>query len=143
MHGLLKFQIIACHVCASYNMHTESTSGGVLTVRKLGRLHKLSSKWYYLGIQLKLKLKQLDEIEKKHQSDEYKCMIKMFELWLTEYKASYSRLLKALKSIGESEENVASYKDILSQQSKLYRSIGLLHISVLNSSIAHHIEICQ
>lgn len=98
---------------------TASKLSGVPTVRQLSRLHKLSSKWYYLGLELKLKMHQLDEIENKYLTDKHKCMIKMFNVWITEYKATYPKFFKALTSIGVSEENVASFKDTLSQQSKL------------------------
>ena len=57
-------------------------------------------KWHDLGIELldSKDVEKLDIIEANHQSDQSKCCVKMFKLWLSRQpSASWNQLIEALR----------------------------------------------
>lgn len=57
--------------------------------------------WYSLGIQLEIETSYLDQIEKKHGSDNERCRIEVIKFWLRNDKEPTMRnLAKALEDMG-------------------------------------------
>ena len=82
----------------------------------------IGTKWYQLGIQLKLDVTQLDVIDKEN-SDVTQKTAKMFQLWLsTNPLATRRHVLEALRKRVIGENNVANeYEKILTSH---YSSVG-------------------
>ena len=74
----------------------------------------IGTKWYQLGIQLKLDVTQLDVIDKE-TSDVTRKTSKMFQLWLsTNHLATRRHVLEALRKRVIGEGNIANeYEKIL------------------------------
>ena len=78
----------------------------------------IGSKWYQLGIQLKLNVKTLNSIKEEQGDDTYKTS-KMFQLWLdTNPHATRREVVEALKKEVIGEINTAEkYVEMLSRKS--------------------------
>ena len=62
------------------------------------------TKWYELGVHLKLPTKELDNIEKKFSANHgsLRCKIELFKLWMeTNLDASWEQLARALEKCGQ------------------------------------------
>ena len=67
------------------------------TLDELCELVPISTKWHQMGIQLKLKVRKLNEIEELQRSSTYK-MSKMYELWLdVNPQATRRQIVETLK----------------------------------------------
>ena len=67
------------------------------TLDELCEYVPINTKWHLMGIQLKLKVKKLNEIEELQGSSTYK-MSKMYELWLdTNPQATRRQIVETLK----------------------------------------------
>ena len=84
------------------------------TLDELCEHNVIGTKWYQLGIQLKLDVTQLDVIDKE-TSDVTRKISKMFQLWLsTNPLATRRQVLEALRKRVIGEGNVANeYEKIL------------------------------
>ena len=91
----------------------------------------IGSKWYQLGIQLKLNIKKLEDIHKLPDDSTYKTT-KMFELWLdTKPDATRRQVIDALRKEVIEEITVAhEYEETLRKSSNLPTSKykNLLHV---------------
>ena len=76
----------------------------------------VGTKWYQLGVQLKLSTKQLDAIDQSNKDVTYKTT-KMFEMWLTTNPTANRRqLITVLRKPPLSEKSVANnYEEVLPQ----------------------------
>ena len=76
----------------------------------------VGTKWYQLGVLLKLNMKQLDAIEERNKDVTYKTT-KMFEMWLTTNPTANRRqLIDVLRKPTLAENTVANdYEAILPQ----------------------------
>ena len=92
---------------------------------------RIGSKWYQLGIQLKLNAKKLEDIHKLPDDSIYKTT-KMFELWLdTKPDATRRQVIDALRKEVIEEITVAhEYEQMLRKSSNLPTSKykNLLHV---------------
>ena len=92
---------------------------------------RIGSKWYQLGIQLKLNAKKLEDIYKLPDDSTYKTT-KMFELWLdTNPNATRRQVVDALRKEVIEEITVAhEYEQTLRKSSSLPTSEykNLLHV---------------
>ena len=84
------------------------------TLDELRKHIRIGSKWYQLGIQLKLNAKKLEDIHKLPDDSTYKTT-KMFELWLdTNLYATRRQVIDALKEEVIKENTIAhKYEEIL------------------------------
>ena len=94
---------------------------------------RIGSKWYQLGIQLKLNAKKLEDIHKLPDDSTYKTT-KMFELWLdTNPNATRTQVVDALRKEVIEEITVAhEYEQTLRNSSSLPTSKykNLLHLVI-------------
>lgn len=83
------------------------TTGDVRQVRAL--LFKVRKKWYDIGIELDLHVKQLDEIKIKFHDDPAKCLLEIIILWLgsTNKLPTWEAMAKALKADAVNEVALA------------------------------------
>ena len=59
------------------------------------------TKWYNLGLHLRVNQGELETIQSKHPQDDRICQTKMFGMWLREAKyPNYKKLLRSLIAIG-------------------------------------------
>ena len=95
---------------------------------------RIGSKWYQLGIQLKLNAKKLEDIHKLPDDSTYKTT-KMFELWLdTKPDATRRQVVDALRKEVIEEITVAhEYEQMLRKSSSLPTSEykNLLHVDLV------------
>ena len=70
---------------------------------------EIATKWYPLGIQLRLSDKQLDEIEHNHPRNCSRCCTEMFKRWLSQDAdtVSWTTLVAALRTKAVNEKNLA------------------------------------
>ena len=62
---------------------------------------QLDEKWYSLGIELEIEIKELDDLGEKY-SDPHRRMIKVFGVWLEKGEnPTYRKLLEALVNAGK------------------------------------------
>ena len=92
---------------------------------------RIGSKWYQLGIQLKLNVKKLEDIHKLPDDSIYKTT-KMFELWLdTKPDATRRQMIDALRKevieeitvAHDYEQTLKSFTSLVLLVSKIYKSI--------------------
>ena len=70
--------------------------------------HAKTTKWYILGVLLRLDTSKLDAIKKENE-DEGERLLKMYQLWLTTNpNATYNDVIKALESKPLEERMVAA-----------------------------------
>ena len=86
------------------------------TIYELCEHIDVGTKWYQLGVLLKLSIKQLDAIEQSNKDVTHKTT-KMFEMWLTTNPTANRRqLITVLRKPSLSENSVAdNYEAILPQ----------------------------
>ena len=104
------------------------------TLDELCEYIRIGSKWYQLGIQLKLNAKKLEDIHKLPDDSTYKTT-KMFELWLdTKPDAIRRQVVDALRKEVIEEITVAhEYEQMLRKSSSLPASEykNLLHVHLV------------
>ena len=116
---------------ATRNLSFEEILEEKPTLDELCEHIRIGSKWYQLGIQLKLNAKKLEDIHKLPDDSTYKTT-KMFELWLdTKPDATRRQVIDALRKEVIEEITVAhEYEQMLRKSSSLPTSKykNLLHI---------------
>jgi hypothetical protein len=70
-------------------------------LKDINRYRELDDEYYFLGIELEIDDKQLDNLEEKY-SDPHKRLIKMFGMWLEKGGTpTYRKLVEAIVEIGK------------------------------------------
>ena len=84
----------------SYHIVTCIGSDKPTTKELVTYANEVATNWYYLGIQLDLRDKQLDIIKSDNPLDTKMCCTKMFQYWVQEDPtASWNKLIHALENI--------------------------------------------
>ena len=116
---------------ATRNLSFEEILEEKPTLDELCEHIRIGSKWYQLGIQLKLNVKKLEDIHKLPDDSTYKTT-KTFELWLdTKPDATRRQVIDALRKEVIEEITVAhEYEQMLRKSSNLPTSEykNLLHV---------------
>ena len=119
---------------ATRNLSFEEILEEKPTLDELCEHIRIGSKWYQLGIQLKLNAKKLEDIHKLPDDSTYKTT-KMFELWLdTKPDATRRQVVDALRKEVVEEITVAyEYEQTLRKSSSLPASEykNLLHVHLV------------
>ncbi len=93
----------------------------------------IASKWYMLGLQLRIGPGMLDTIDEKYSKNPNKCLLEVLKDWLKKGEASWEKVIEALESRAVGETGLA-------RKLKEKYSIGALDI--IQFTIVHCIVYC-